>query len=291
MIKINLLPKIIDHKRVLRNTALLMAFILILIIGAGVAYAIKLQGKVEEMEKLAAETEAWKARVESIQKQAQEIRNQIAPIKQKLEFINKVLQYNLEFPKLYEQIARWTYEKVQLLSIQCDGQQVVMQAYAKNLDDLGRYLLNMYRAVDLFTEVTISGIPGYKQGPSQQANVPSPVPMPGGGQIGGSMAPLAGIQAIQAGVQRAEAGGYAPTGITFTVTCKLKKPIVAPQFGGAAQQAGQPGMPGAAPPGGPMMPGEPMAPVAEPMAGPPGAAPGAPPPGAPPGAGGPPAGM
>ncbi|MGQ9455144.1 MAG: hypothetical protein ACUVRS_09520 [Armatimonadota bacterium] len=281
MIKINLLPRIIDHKRVLRNTAILMAFILVLIIGAGVAFAIRLQSKVDEMEKLAAETEAWKARVESIQKQAQEIRNQVAPIKQKLDFINKVLQYNLEFPRLYEQIAKWTYEKVQLFSIQCDGQQVVMQAYVKNLDELGRYLLNMYRAVDLFTEVTISGIPGYKQGPSQQVSVPSPVQLPGEGQISGSMAPLAGIQAIQAGVQRAEVGGYAPTGITFTVTCKLRRPIVAPQFAGAAQQAGQPGAPGAVPTGGPMMPGEPMAPVGEPMAGPPGVAPGTPPPGAP----------
>ncbi len=286
IIKINLLPHTIDQKRVVRNTAILMGVILLLVIGAGVAYSVKLQTKVEEMEKLAAETEAWKARVENIQKQAQEVRSQTEPIKQKLEFINKVLQYNLEFPKLYEEIAKWTYAKVQLMSLQCDGQQVVMQAYVKRLDDLGRYLLNMYRAVDLFTEVTISGIPGYKQEAGQTGGTSGIQPLVGG-QISGSMAPLAGIQAIQAGVQRAEAAGYAPSGITFTVTCKLKKPIVAPQFGGAAQ-AGQPGVPGA-PMGGPMMPAEPMA--AEPMAGPPGAPPGAPPPGAPPGAGGPPVGM
>ncbi|MDH7602018.1 MAG: PilN domain-containing protein [Armatimonadota bacterium] len=286
MIKINLLPRTIDQKRVVRNTAILMGIILLLIIGSGVAYSIRLQAKVDEMEKLAAETEAWKARVENIQKQAQEVRSQIEPIKQKLDFINKVLQYNLEFPKLYEEIAKWTYEKIQLTSLQCDGQQVVMQAYAKDLDDLGRYLLNMYRAVDLFSEVTISGIPGYKQAAGQGGGVAPTAQPPAGGQISGSMAPLAGIQAIQVGVQRAEAAGYAPSGITFTVTCKLKKPIVAPQFSGGAQ-AGQPGQPGA-PTGGPMMPAEPMA--AEPMAGPPGAPPGAPPPGAP-GAGGPPAGM
>ena len=287
MIKINLLPRIIDQKRLVRNTAILMGVILILIVGAGIGYAVKLQAKVEEMEKLAAETEAWKARVENIQKQAQEVRNQIQPIKQKLDFINQVLEYNLEFPKLYEEIAKWTYEKIQLRGLQCDGQQVVMQAYAKTLDDLGRYLLNMYRAVDLFSEVTISGIPGYKQAAGQAGSAMPTVQPAGGSQIGGSMAPLAGIQAIQAGVQRAESGAYAPTGITFTVTCKLKKPIVAPQFGGAAQ-TGQPGAPGA-PMGGPMMPAEPM--TAEPMAGPMGAPPGSPPPGAPPAAGGPPAGM
>ena len=30
-----------------------------------------------------------------------------------------------------------------------------MNATVKNLDDLGRYMMNMYRATDLFTQVTI----------------------------------------------------------------------------------------------------------------------------------------
>jgi Tfp pilus assembly protein PilN len=276
MIKINLLPKTIGQKRVVRNTAILMGFILVLVIAAGVAYGFRLKGEVAKMEELAAATEAWKARVEGIQKQAQEIRNQTKPIKEKFDFIKDVLAYNLKYPELYEKIARWTYEKVSLTSLQCDGQQVVMQAYVKTLDDLGRYLLNMYRAVDLFSEVTISGIPGYGQGGGQQSYGTPSMQAPGGGEIAGSMAGLAGLRAIETGVERAAVGGYAPGGISFTVTCKLKTPIVAPQFGGGAQPAG--GAP-SAPMAGPMA-GEPMA---GPMAGEP-MAPGP----APPAAGGPP---
>ncbi len=264
MIKINLLPKTIGQKRVVRNTAILMGCVLVLVIAVGVAYGFKLKGEVAAMEELASATEAWKARVEGIQKQAQEIREQTKPIKEKFDFIKDVLKYNEKYPALYEEIAKWTYEKVSLTGLQCDGQQVVMQAHVKTLDDLGRYLLNMYRAVHLFTEVTISGIPGYGEGGGQpQYGIPT-VERPAGGEIGGSMAGLAGIQAIQTGVERATAGTYAPSGINVTVTCKLKTPIVAPQFGGAAPPGAQ-GAPG--PPIPSPMAGEPMAPMAgEPMA-------------------------
>ncbi len=273
MIKINLLPRTIGQKRIVRNTAILMGCILVLVIAVGVAYGFRLKGEVAREEQLAAETEAWKAKVEGIQKQAQEVRSQTKPIQEKLDFINQVLDYNLEYPKLYEKVARWTYEKVSLSGMQCDGQQVVLRAHVKSLDDLGRYLLNMYRAVDLFTEVAISGIPGYGQvGGQQPFSMPS-MPGPGGGEIGGSMAGLAGIQAIETGVERAAEGVYAASGINFTVTCRLRTPIVAPQFGGAPTEPGAAGMPGMPATGGPMTPmGEPMSPM--PMRG----APGEPPP-------------
>jgi hypothetical protein len=191
----------------------------------------------------------------------QQVRDQTKPIQQKLDFINQILDYNLKYPKLYEEVARWTYEKANLSSLQCDGQQVVLQAHVKGLDALGRYLLNMYRATNLFTEVTISDIPGYGQGTSGQAFNPSGMEGPGGGQIGGSMAGLAGITAIESGVQRADAGAYAAGGIDVTVTCKLKTPIVAPQFGG---------VPGMAAPGAPPAVVQP-----EPMMGPSRGGPGA----------------
>jgi len=263
MIKINLLPRTINQRRIVRNTAILLGCILALVIAVGVGYGFKLKGDVAREEELATATEAWKAKVEGIQKQAMQVKVQTKPIQQKLDFINHVLDYNLQYPKLYEQIAKWTYEKVSLSGLQCDGLAVVLQAHVSTLDDLGRYLLNMYRAVDLFSEVTISGIPGYGQAGGQQPfNMPG-VQGPGGGEIGGSMAGLAGIQAIESGVERSAEGVYAATGINFSATCKLRKPIAAPQFGGAATQPGTPGMPGM--PGMPMS-SEPMSPMGGPMA-------------------------
>lgn len=276
MIKINLLPKTINQKRVIRNTAIMFACLLILVIAAGIAYGVKLKGDVADMEQLAAAAEQAKTEVEGIKKRADEITASIAPIKQKVDFINAVLEYNKAYPKLYEEVAKWTYDKVALDSLQCDGTQIQMAARVKTLDDLGRYLLNMYRATDLFTEVTISGIPGYGSGPGAGGQGPSYGPM--GGQIGGSMASLAGLQAIESGVDRAGSGVYGGgKWINFTVTCKLKTPIVAPQFAGAGATAAgqQPGAMGPMPaaPGGmaPMGPMGPMGP-AGPMGGAPGPA-------------------
>jgi hypothetical protein len=240
MIKINLLPKGVNQKTVVRNTAILFGAILLFVLVGGTAYHFKLVGDVKQMEVQAEAAEAWEARVKGIQKQTTDMLDAIKPIQAKLDFINAVLDYNLKYPKLYEDAARWTYQKVVLVGMSCDGTTLTLTARVKSLDDLGRYLLNMYRATDLFTEVAISGIPGY--GGSQAGGyptAPSGGPGPGdmGGQISGSQANLAGIGAIAGSVERMPMAG---SWIGFTVTCKLKTPIVAPTF--AAQTSGpQPG--------------------------------------------------
>jgi len=271
MIKINLLPRIIDQKRILRNTALFFAFLLSAVIAGGMAYGFKLRGDVQKMEELATVTEQWETKVKGIQQQAQQMRDGIKPIKQKLDFINQVLEYNGKYPALYEEIAKWTYEKVTLYSLACDGKEVKMQARAKSLDDLGRYLLNMYRATNLFTEVTISSVPSYKslRVGSFSVNTQGGFSMPSGmfgqgGDAGGSMANLAGLGAVETGVARTPINPLSGLGIAFEVTCKLKTPIEEPKFagtstdetgaGGAGAPFGGPGMegmPGGAMPGGP----------------------------------------
>lgn len=270
MIKINLLPRTINQKAVLRNTAVIFAVLLAFVISAGVAYSMKLRGQVQQMETMAADAEAWETRVKGIQTETENLLSSIKPIQDKLDFINNVLDYNLKYPALYEEVAKWTYQKVVLVGMGCDGTQVTLQARVKSLDDLGRYLLNMYQATGLFTEVAITSIPsfGASQSAGQFSGMPTMPGMPGrpgmpgmaglgGGEIGGSQAPLAGIEAISTSVQRMplESGW-----IEFTVTCKLKTPIVAPTFagagGGAADAQSAPGMPGPAMPGmpGPGMP-------------------------------------
>ncbi len=284
MIKINLLPRIIDHKRAVRNTALAFALLLVVIIGGGIAYGIKLRGDVAKMEEMAVAAEQWEAKVKGIQQQTQQVRDSIKPIKQKLDFINQVLEYNLAYPKLYEQIARWTYEKITLYSLTCDGKEVKMAARAKSLDDVGRYLLNMYRATDLFTEVTISGIPSYKslQGGKSQLSSSGSFTLPSevfgiGGQIQGSQANLAGLRAIEAGVARTPINLLKGFAIDFQVTAKLRKPIEEPKFAGVegTTTPGSPGFP--SPEMGPMPSPGPI-PGETPMMGPGGPGPAGPPP-------------
>ena len=234
MIKINLLPRSINEKRIIRNTAMLFAFLLVVVIAGGMTFYTKLRNNVQTTEQLATVTEAWEARVQGIQKQGQDMTASIQPLQQKIDFISGVLEYNQKFAALYEQVGKWTYERVVYASMQSDGNVVAMQARAKSLDDVGRFLLNMYRATDLFTEVMISGVPGYPSNQSSNVGDPGGPDYAAGGQISGSQASLAGIGAISSSVDKKPEGG---TWIDFTVTCRLKTPIVAPAFAGAAAGA------------------------------------------------------
>ena len=252
MIKINLLPRTIDEKRAVRNMAMVLGVLLVAIIAAGFTFSLKLRGDVKTMEERAEAAKAWKERVERIQAEASAVRKSIEPIQQKVDFVNAVLDYNQKYPKLYKEIAKWTYEKVIYSSLQpsADGVQVQMQARVKTLDDLGRYLLNMYRATDLFTSVTISGIPGYPRTSSGLQRLPGgPRMFPGGPDYEREgIAPsseLAGIEAIAVGVRRRPEDDW----IAFTVNCVLREQITPPVLAGAApvDSAARPGMPGAAP--------------------------------------------
>lgn len=245
MIKINLLPRTINEKLVVRNTAIMFGGLIVLVALIGVLYTqLFLIPQVRAEEDLATRTEALEQEVLGIEKEVAEWKNnKIPPVQKKLTFINDIIAYNQKYPQLYEEIAKWTYEKISYVGLASNGSEVNMVARAKNLEDLGRFLLNMYRAQDLFTEVVISGVPGY---PMSSADGGGFVPQaePGSGS-GGPEASLAGISAITTGVQAAPASGF----IGFTVKCKLKTPIVAPVFAGqSADGQGDQGMTGAPPP-------------------------------------------
>jgi Tfp pilus assembly protein PilN len=258
MIKINLLPKTLNQKAALRNTAILFGVVLIALIAAGVGYSMKLQGDVDKEKVLAEETIAYEARVKAIQAERDKLKADMAPTLAKLKFINDVLKYNLEYPALYEKVARWTYEKAVLDAVSSDGTNVTVQGRVKNLDDLGRYLLNMYCATDLFTEVRITQASGFgAKGETVNQSAPAG---PMGTEISGSHATNAGIEAISASLSK-PLPGQGTTWIGFTAVCKLKTPLVAPTppGGAAPSQPGAPApaapMPDSAPPGAPSVPG------------------------------------
>jgi Tfp pilus assembly protein PilN len=242
MIKINLLPKSINERRIVKNTAILFGVIVITVIAIGILYTqVFLVKQVQDMQAKADAAEQLRREVEQIEGETATIKKNTEPINTKIKFITDVLAYNQEYPKLYEDIAKWTYEKIAYTSLVCNGAVVTMTARARSLDDLGRYLLNMYQARELFSQVAISGVPGYPvESSSSGAQVQDIGMSPWGG--GGPQGSFEGISAITAGVQQGPHAQY----INFTVTCTLRTPIVAPTFGNVGAP-GAPGMPGAPP--------------------------------------------
>lgn len=246
MIKINLLPKSINEKKIVRNIAILFGVIVVAIIAVGILYTnMCMVPKVQQMESDATHAEELERQVNSIESERDGWKAKIPPIQQKVDFIKNVLEYNQQFPKLYEDIAKWTYEKISYTSMSSTGQDVTMTAQARSLDDLGRFLLNIYRATDLFTEVAISGVPGYPvESNSDSGQDAGNSSWGGGGPEGNTQ----GIGAIATGVQQGPKARY----INFSVTCKLRTPITAPSFGGVGAPAtGMPGDPAAMTPAAP----------------------------------------
>ncbi len=164
MIKLNLLPKVVDEKKDIRNMIILFSVLLLAVLAGCFAYIHQLDVNIADMKAKEAEARMRKENVDRIKAEAESWEGKIPPVKAKVDFFDSVMAYTDAYPKLYEQIARWTYNRVQYNAISTPAPDaVVMAATAKNLDDVGRYLLNMYRATNLFTEVTISGVPGYGQ--------------------------------------------------------------------------------------------------------------------------------
>jgi len=247
MIKINLLPKTINQKVILRNTALAFAGGLVAIIVGGVVFGLSLKAKADAELTEALRVEAQQARVQGLQSAAASVLGKVAALDAKLKFMDAVLKYNEEYPKLYADVAKWTYKNVQYTSMTSDGARVTMTATVKNLDDLGRYMLNMYQARNLFTQVSIDSVQGGGLAQGSAGGAPG---MPGGPMYTpatpsgpGSMA---GIGAITTGVERDPGRqGW----IAFSVTCTLKQPIAGPSFSGTGWTpvGGQIGGPGAMP--------------------------------------------
>lgn len=108
------------------------------------------------------EMEANAARVTAMEGQVASEKGSISSIKAKTDYIEAVLNYDVQAVKLYEDLARFTYSRIVYKSVTpSSGSQLAIQAHARTLGDCGRYLLNMYRATDLFSSVTITGVPGW----------------------------------------------------------------------------------------------------------------------------------
>lgn len=250
MVKINLLPPGLYEKKIIRNLAIMFAVLAMMIVGGGVGYKIKLASDIRHMTAEVENIEARQKMVQGLKANVQQEAAKLAPIQAKVKFIEDVFAHNEKWPKLYEELARYTYKKVLYRRLTPSENGLQIEAFTPSISDAGRFLLNMYRANDVFSSVTISGLPGYPRERSDTASagtlgmIPpgqtqATAPLPTG--VSPHLYRYGGMEAVSTGVARAAT--EALSGLNFTVTCALREQITAPALPGVAPT--EPGMGGA----------------------------------------------
>ena len=261
MIKINLLPAyVLEQEKVRKSAALFGVLVAVVIVcmllwykGLGSANA-DLQRRLEEVQATERQVKAYQAETQTARQESQGIRA-------KVKFINDIMEYNKLVPQIYEELARYTYKNILYTKISVAQAQITIDAYTRSMGDAGKYLLNLYKASDLFTSVSISAVPGYPQavstelvgasgGPGQAyTQTPGALPYPTiTGLLSNSLAAGEAPPGFLLPSAKKSKIVRRPAGFTFTVTCALRKPINPPMYGqqaGAAAAQGTPGMPGA----------------------------------------------
>ncbi|MEN6372042.1 MAG: hypothetical protein ABFD64_08520 [Armatimonadota bacterium] len=269
MIKINLLPPGIFEARVIKRLIVLFSFIVVAIVAGCMYYTSTVNKATAGYKAETAIATDWKNKADAYKSQADSKIASIAPIDAKLQFVAQVDSFNNVYPKFYENLAQYTYHKVTYsqIAVSTDGK-VTISATAPSLSDAGRYLLNMYRATDLFSNVSISGVPGYPANSSGgslsgggmalnstplSSATPALSQSGGGLALAGGQAPelpglsssgirggLRGIGAVASGISRSQAKH---TGFSFTVSCTIKDPsiLIPPSAPGGGSASGTPG--------------------------------------------------
>ncbi|MCX6377383.1 MAG: hypothetical protein NTU88_15330 [Armatimonadetes bacterium] len=161
MLKINLLPSYIFEKRKVRRTAMMFGVLLLGVAVGMFAWYSVLAAKQRDLTVQVADMEAKANEVKALDAQAAAEEAKAPPLQNKVSFIENVMNYNLEYPKLYEDLAKYTYSRIVYRSVEPSGTQLKIGASARSVGDCGRYLLNMYRATHVFSGVTIDAVPGW----------------------------------------------------------------------------------------------------------------------------------
>lgn len=115
-----------------------------------------------KMENDASAAEALKAETDAAKTSAASVRTGVAPIEAKLKFVTDAHEYNKEWPKLYDTVARYTDPKMIYTDATVSGTNLSIKAYAPSIAEVGRYLEAIYKEPD-FQTVSIDKLPGYPE--------------------------------------------------------------------------------------------------------------------------------
>lgn len=225
MLSINLIPRSYFEAQFIRRLMLLFGALLGLILLAMVGLTLMYESKIARTNEQLQQVEVRAQQVEALEKQASALRAEVKPIQDKIKYMQDVMSYNTRMVDVLQELARYTYSRVSYESVTPGegGGTLTIVGVAPSIMDAGRYLLGLYRATNLFSGLTFSGIPGYRSGAGDG----------GQQQAGGGLAALQG----------------ALSSVRFTAVCTLREPIVPPPSpggaGAAPDAAGAGGAPGA----------------------------------------------
>ena len=269
MIRINLLPAYVLEQEKVRKFASIFGMAVVIVIVGVLLWYKTLSDAHAELQVQLQEVQATERIVRGYQSEAQAARQESQGIQAKVKFIKDLMEYNKLVPRLYEEMARYTYKNILYTKVNVSSTALTIEAYTRSVGDAGKYLLNMYKATDLFTDVNISAVPGYPaavatevagaigttgyQGFTEAAGMPMPYapitnPL---SQAFPTAESQQNIEQTPFGFALPSLGRQSlkrrPTGFMFTVTCTLRRPINPPMYGPQAAAPGAVGAPGMAP--------------------------------------------
>lgn len=218
-VKINLLPKSYYEAKSARQLCILFGIIALLLIGAGIFWQMKINQQVKDLEEKIAIANGFKQQIDAIESEIAQRQQEVAYYQVRVDAIEGVLDFNKTIPAPFFEVAKWTYEKVQYTSLSISGTNVAIRGRARSLNDIARYILNLYKAKDTFNPGTISlAIDG--MGSSSPTGMPGGMPgsmpgMSGGmpGMPGGPAGPMPGGSQTSAAAIVAPAMGPTPSGV------------------------------------------------------------------------------
>lgn len=168
-LRINLLPAYLAEVRNTKRAIVGFSALFILALAASGGYYYVTQTETVKQEEAANQMEqdatTKTSEVTKIKGEASTLRAKIAPIQDKVAFVEDVRFYNTWVQKIYRRAARYTDRRVEYSSMAVNGGTLSMTGYAQSVDDLARYLITFYGNPDV-TAVSVTGPPAWQR-PSQ----------------------------------------------------------------------------------------------------------------------------
>lgn len=248
MLKIDLLPR---HFAVARTNKIVltgMIVLLVLVLLGWGAVIMDTKAKIAEANRKFEEVKPIADEVRKTEAETQAKQAQLAPIAQKVEFVDLANKSGEQYWDRFHAIKEYIYEKAQVTSLSItnpDG--FNMNVIVGDTTECARFVLNLIRCPAI-TGLAISGLPA---GVSIEAAGGGVVSFSPGADMG------AGDAAAEAGMEGsggpAPAAVAAPGEISLAITARLVEPVsepMPPGGGGAPAPAGgmDPGMEAGAPP-------------------------------------------
>ena len=177
MLRINLLPAYLEEQKKRNVQYTLAVLTALLLIGGALAYHfLVLQPSVDDMERQASEMDTRATEVETLKGQTDTLVASIQPLTDKVKFVKQTRWYNGLRPRIFEQVARYTYNQVEYNSMAVQGDSLSIKGRVKKLSDAANYYLAMSANPDV-KAVGWNGIYGWPNN-KQQVSGPGQPPDP-----------------------------------------------------------------------------------------------------------------